>query len=497
MSHRITSLLSSLILLIVVFGLSSCEKNYAPRIFNTEFARLPGLSSTSFIVSVEASDANHDPLTYLWEASNGSFIESQEKSETTWEGPQVTADTEFELTVTVSDGKLSASESVFISLAAPSFGKVIGTAFFTGTTVPIYEAVISLDGKTDTTDINGEYEIDGVRSGRQTVKGRKPDFTTGSTDVIVTQGITEALVYMSSPVNSTRLYGRCVGNMTGDPKANLEIIVLNTNKKESDLRTRSDAGGYYEIPLVPHGLRYLIVKEDERIRGETLVFLEVESYLFNVPIREPFEFSDSRDDRTYGGVRIGGQLWMAENLAYIPHVSPPEIQGGIWVFDYSGSNVSEAKQHENYGLYGCLYDWHTAMADDHGNGKDICPPGWHLPTDAEWKSLELTLGLDYIELDSVGWRLSGDVGRKLKASSGWENEGNGSNSGSFSALPGGNRSSTGSFLGVPGYANFWMATAWKEDELYAWSRYLYHNRDAIGRYSDFKTTGSSVRCVKD
>ncbi len=497
MIHRLLKFASTLSAMILLIGLLSCEKNYPPRIFNTEFARLPGIGSTSFVLSVEASDANHDPMTYLWEAEAGEFIEDPEQSETTWAGPQPDQDTEYLITVTVSDGKESTVATLTIPLAAPTFGRLTGFAFFTGTTVPIHEAIISIQGKTDTTDFEGQYEIDGVRSGRQTVFGTKTDFTKGETDLIIQEGINEANVYMSSPKNSTRLYGTCMGNNSLEPKANLEIIVLNPDKSDSDLRALSDLDGSYEIPLIPHGLRYIIVRDENSIRGETLVYLETEEYLFNVPIREPFSFTDNRDGRTYGAVRIGGQVWMAENLAYLPHVSPSIEQGGIWVYGYHGSDVNEAKATDNYSTYGCLYDWHTAMDDNHGNGKDICPDGWHLPTDDEWKSLELTMGMEYHELDSVGWRLTGDVGRKLKASLGWDVEGNGSNSSSFTALPGGNRTSAGAFAGVPGYANFWMASTWSEDELYGWRRYLFYNRDAIGRYSDFKTTGSSVRCVRD
>ncbi len=253
--------------MLAVVGLMSCEKNYPPRIFNTDFARLPGINSTSFVLSVEASDANHDPMTYLWEAEAGTFIEDPENSETTWEGPETSTDTEFEITVTVSDGKASTSAVVLIPIAAPTFGKLIGHAYFTGTTVPIFEAVISINGKTDTTDIEGAYNIDGIRAGRQTVFGTKTDFQKGQTDLILVQGVNEANVYLSSPKYSTRLHGSCIGNYSHEPKPNLEIIVLNPDKSESDLKAFSNLDGSYEIPLVPHGLRYIIVRDENSIRG--------------------------------------------------------------------------------------------------------------------------------------------------------------------------------------------------------------------------------------
>jgi uncharacterized protein (TIGR02145 family) len=228
---------------------------------------------------------------------------------------------------------------------------------------------------------------------------------------------------------------------------------------------------------------------------ETLVYLEAVEYQFNVAVPEPFRFNDTRDNHEYQAVRISSQIWMAENLAFLPRVAPTFNQGGIWVYGYSGFDPAAARLTENFAKYGCLYDWNTAVSDTMGNGRDICPPGWHLPDDQEWKSMEMALGMNPVELDSTGWRFSGDVGKKIKFEAGWDSDGNGSNSSSFSALAAGYRYATGGFLGMGGFATFWTSSEYDDESAYR--RYLYYNQGAIGRFNDFRTSGFSVRCIKD
>ncbi|MDR2581623.1 MAG: fibrobacter succinogenes major paralogous domain-containing protein [Fibromonadaceae bacterium] len=163
---------------------------------------------------------------------------------------------------------------------------------------------------------------------------------------------------------------------------------------------------------------------------------------------------DSRDGKTYKTIRIGSQTWMAENLN----------------FEASGSaccdNISS-----NCDTYGRLYNWATALT--------VCPPGWHLPSDAEWDVLTNHVG--------------SNAGTKLKASSGW-NVGNGTDDFGFSALPGGYGISSGFFYNVGYYGDWWSAT--EVDASYAWFRYMYGNRSGVDRYFNDKENLFSVRCVK-
>ena len=121
-----------------------------------------------------------------------------------------------------------------------------------------------------------------------------------------------------------------------------------------------------------------------------------------------------------------------------------------YVFGYDGTSVGEAKATANYSNYGVLYNWTatingSAGSDSNPSGvQGVCPSGWHLPSDAEWKEMEKTLGMTQDQADATGYRGT-DQGSQIKTSNGWTNAGNGTNSSGFSALPGGTRDYNGVF----------------------------------------------------
>ncbi|MCJ7448232.1 MAG: fibrobacter succinogenes major paralogous domain-containing protein [Bacteroidales bacterium] len=213
-------------------------------------------------------------------------------------------------------------------------------------------------------------------------------------------------------------------------------------------------------------------------------------------------FTDPRDNNTYNTTEIGDQIWMGENLAYLPSVSPPDEkywpEPYYYVYDYEDTSVVEAKNTSNYNTYGVLYNWVTAM--------DACPAGWHLPSDEEWKKLEMFLGMSQTEADDEGLRGT-DEGCKLKekGTKHWlhsnippNDENNytfGNNKSGFTALPGGKNRKDGIFLweGMQGY--WWSST--ENEEYTAYVRCLFYNEKGISRYDDSKVSGISVRCVKD
>jgi len=173
-------------------------------------------------------------------------------------------------------------------------------------------------------------------------------------------------------------------------------------------------------------------------------------------------FTDPRDSKTYEWVRIGGEVWMAQNLNY--------NAAGSKCYDNSESNCE---------TYGRLYNWATAM--------DVCLPDWHLPSEAEWDALTTAVG-------GTGTGGRTGAGAKLKATSGWSS-GNGTDDFGFSALPGGHGYSNGSFdlVGDNGY--WWTSSERNSD--YAYNRFMYGSGSNVYFGSNGKGGLHSVRCVLD
>ena len=203
-------------------------------------------------------------------------------------------------------------------------------------------------------------------------------------------------------------------------------------------------------------------------------------------------FIDPRDNREYQWIKIGNQTWMAENLAYLPEIgkyNPDSLNlPDYYVYGYYGNNTSEAKLTENYLRYGVLYNFFAAQT--------ACPPGWHLPTDEEWKKLERALGMSVSHTDKIDPFIRGtDQGSQLKSATGWEKEGNGTNSSGFSALPGGFRFGNGNFWFQGSFGYWWSSSDGSSETV--WARSLNCGSQTIGRNNNLKQNGFCIRCVKN
>ena len=179
-------------------------------------------------------------------------------------------------------------------------------------------------------------------------------------------------------------------------------------------------------------------------------------------------FTDSRDGKTYRTVKIGNQTWMAENLNYVTDSS--------WC---SGGTPDGCAK------YGRGYTWYAAAG--------VCPRGWHLPDRDEWDRLARSVG--GTEDGSRGMREWHNAGIELKSTSGWDRNGNGTNSSGFSAMPGGNRSTDGEFTHVGDNGNWWTAVESNDGDAYF--RFMDDDKDKLGEWPYPTGWGFSVRCVKD
>jgi uncharacterized protein (TIGR02145 family) len=236
------------------------------------------------------------------------------------------------------------------------------------------------------------------------------------------------------------------------------------------------------------------------IVGQYNVNTEIDSIIFYKPtIKEPTSgaFIDTRDGNVYNWVKIGNQIWMAENLSYLPCVNQvadgSEDAAGsyYYVYGYDGTNVTDAKATSNYTTYGVLYNWTAAMngsassSENHSGVQGVCPKGWYLPSDAEWT--ELT---DYLGGTSV-------AGEKLKetGTTHWYSPNAGAtNETGFTALPGGSRYGNGTFGSFEGYGSWWSATEYGSDG--AWGRGMGSYHGKVDRDDYGKGFGFSVRCIR-
>jgi len=150
---------------------------------------------------------------------------------------------------------------------------------------------------------------------------------------------------------------------------------------------------------------------------------------------------------------------------------------------------------QNCLTYGALYQWDEMMQYSSEEGQQgICPDGWHLPSDDEWKQLEIYLGMNQYQADQIGFRGTNE-GDKLKSEIGWNNNGNGSNISGFSAPSGGYRYTNGTFRNHTLIGSWWSTT--QHNSSRAWRRGLYSSSEMIRRNHHDKTDGLSVRCIKN
>jgi uncharacterized protein (TIGR02145 family) len=205
---------------------------------------------------------------------------------------------------------------------------------------------------------------------------------------------------------------------------------------------------------------------------------------------------DSRDDKSYRTVQIGDQCWMAENLnigTQIQGSSNQTNNGVIEKYCYDDNTA-------NCDTDGGLYQWDEMMQYIALPGSQgICPAGWHVPADGEYCALTKFLDAT-VDCTINGWSGT-DAGIKMKSTSGWYQQGNGTNSSGFNALPAGVRSLYIGFEFKDQVAKFWSSTdySWSSTEYSpdAWDRNLSYVTDQIFRATYYKDYGFSVRCIKN
>ncbi len=207
--------------------------------------------------------------------------------------------------------------------------------------------------------------------------------------------------------------------------------------------------------------------------------------------------TDARDGIHYSAVRIGEQVWMSENLRYLPSVVAPTTlsltAAHYYVYGYSGTSVTDAKLNANYSTYGVLYNWPAAMSGaassttNPSHVRGVCPTGWHLPSVAEWT--ELT--------DFLGGITTASGPLKETGTSHWTTPNTGAtNTTGFTALPGGMVGGSGSFLSQYNNA-YWWTSSEQAATVNANYRGMAYSSSSVTENVYSKRNGLSVRCIKD
>ena len=204
---------------------------------------------------------------------------------------------------------------------------------------------------------------------------------------------------------------------------------------------------------------------------------------------------DARDGTEYATTVIGTQVWTAENMRYLPSIdtagwaSTTEARYYVYEYQENPPTVEAAQATWYYEHYGVLYNWPAAM--------DACPDGFHLPTDDEWKTLEMYIGMSQAEADGLDWRGT-DEGDKLKetGTTHWFTNPTATDEYGLSILPAGLCSYYTQWFGLEGGDGYyWTAT---EDTPTACYKRLFDGLHSdIARVVETKAMGYSVRCVKD
>ena len=181
-------------------------------------------------------------------------------------------------------------------------------------------------------------------------------------------------------------------------------------------------------------------------------------------------------------VKIGNQVWTSKNLDVATYRNGdviPQVQDeNAWENLTTGAWCYYDNDTSNGTKYGKLYNWY-AVNDPRG----LAPNGYHIPTDAEWTQLS-----DYLGGES-------EAGTKMKSTSGWVENGNGTNSSGFSGLPGGFRYYSGTFYYIDYGGGWWSSTEYETDD--AWYRYLGYDGGNVYGDDYSKRSGFSVRCLRD
>lgn len=276
------------------------------------------------------------------------------------------------------------------------------------------------------------------------------------------------------------------GNITSDGGATITFCGVcwstNHNPTTSDNRT-SDGTGTKAFTSLINGLKanssYYLRAYATNVAG-TAYGNEVSFKTTDLIMTEITDI----EGNVYGTIKVENQLWMAGSLKTtkfndgtpIPLVTDNNSWAKLTTPAYCWYDNDE----NNKNTYGTLYNWYTASSSN------ICPNGWHVPSDQEWTAFATSLGGDAV------------AGGKMKETGflHWLSPNTGAtNSSGFTGLGGGNRNINGAYYNIYITGDYWSTTEYSTSE--AWDRFLYARDQRLSREHYGKTIGFFIRCIKN
>jgi uncharacterized protein (TIGR02145 family) len=231
-------------------------------------------------------------------------------------------------------------------------------------------------------------------------------------------------------------------------------------------------------------------------------------------------FIDQRDSKTYKTVKLGSQVWMAENLAYLPSISSMsenskssshenDMYYYVLDFDYDIYNdqlnvdslLIEAKKTDTYSKYGVLYNFNaitqneTLPNDEISYFQGVCPKGWRLPFKSDWDKL-IDFALEQLN-QKREWENMRELGKYFKSDFGWADNENGNNQTGFAGLPG---ESIDPYSEAPTdnkKNGYWWSVTTSNFGNNAQTYYLSSNSNEFYESIDFDDSANSVRCIQN
>ena len=224
-------------------------------------------------------------------------------------------------------------------------------------------------------------------------------------------------------------------------------------------------------------------KKTDIMKKSILLFAGLILLIFRIEAQTVTDY----DGNIYNTVAIGPQVWMKENLKVSHYrngnLIPNNTSPSSWCTLTSAAYCNYNNDTSNAGIYGNLYNWYAV-----NNSAKLCPTNWHVPSDAEWTSLE----------NYLGGGNAASLKLKEAGTGHWSyDDGTVTNSSGFSALPGGSQVDASGdciFSGMNNLGQFWTSTSINSDA--AWNRVLWHT-NGIYRWDMWKFSGYSVRCISD